>query len=53
MRGYRVEPAEIEGTLRQHHSVRDVVVAVQDAANRNKSLVAYVVMDTNHDAGNP
>jgi amino acid adenylation domain-containing protein/non-ribosomal peptide synthase protein (TIGR01720 family) len=49
VRGYRVEPAEIEWALRQHHSVRDVVVTVQDAANRDKSLVAYVVMDTNHD----
>ena len=53
VRGYRVEPAEIEWTLRQHHSVRDVVVAVQDAANREKSLVAYVVMDTSHDAAIP
>lgn len=53
VRGYRVEPAEIEWTLRQHHSVRDVVVAVQDAANRDKSLVAYVVMNTNYDPAIP
>jgi len=48
VRGYRVEPGEIEWALRQNQAVRDVVVAVQEV-NRGKSLIAYVVMDANQE----
>ena len=53
VRGYRVEPAEIEFALRQHLSVRDVVVAVQETADREKSLIAYVVVEANEDPAIP
>ncbi len=43
LRGYRIEPGEIEATLREHPAVRDVVVALRDDAESQKMLVAYVV----------
>jgi amino acid adenylation domain-containing protein/non-ribosomal peptide synthase protein (TIGR01720 family) len=42
VRGFRVEPGEIEVRLRQHPGVRDVVVAVRPVNGANE-LVAYVV----------
>ena len=43
IRGYRVEPGEIEALLRQYPSVRDaVVIARKDLADQHR-LVAYVV----------
>ena len=44
VRGYRVEPGEIESALMQHDGVREAVVAAQGRENGDKSLVAYVVM---------
>ncbi len=44
IRGHRIELGEIETTLRQHDSVKDVVVrAVGDTKETNKRLVAYVI----------
>jgi amino acid adenylation domain-containing protein/FkbM family methyltransferase len=40
VRGYRVEPGEVEGALRRHPAVRDAAVAVRGGA-----LVAYVVAE--------
>ena len=42
VRGFRVEPGEIESRLRTHPAVRDVVVAVRQNGGANE-LVAYVV----------
>ena len=42
VRGFRVEPGEIESRLRAHPAVRDVVVAARQIGGANE-LVAYVV----------
>ena len=41
--GYRIEPGEIDGILREHGGVRDVVVLPRATEHGNKHLVAYVV----------
>ncbi len=43
LRGYRIEPGEIETLLRRHMQVRDVVVLVRETGAHNQQLVAYVV----------
>jgi amino acid adenylation domain-containing protein len=43
IRGFRVEPGEIETILLQHPGVQEVVVAGRDGAGGPKELVAYVV----------
>uniref|UniRef100_A0A832GZZ6 Amino acid adenylation domain-containing protein n=1 Tax=Oscillatoriales cyanobacterium SpSt-402 TaxID=2282168 RepID=A0A832GZZ6_9CYAN len=45
LRGIRIEPGEIETTLRQVPGVRDGVVMARELGNNDKSLVAYVVLD--------
>ena len=45
LRGFRIEPGEIESLLKERCDVRDsVVVALSDATHR-KRLVAYVISD--------
>ncbi len=43
IRGFRVEPAEIEAVLTGHDAVRDAVVITIDDDRAGKRLIAYVV----------
>jgi natural product biosynthesis luciferase-like monooxygenase protein len=45
VRGYRIEPGEVEATLRQYPGVRDVAVVVRDDKAGDKQLVAFVASD--------
>ena len=47
VRGFRIEPGEVEAELRQHPSVKASVVVARDDMSGNQLLVAYVVPDGN------
>ncbi|MCX4094353.1 non-ribosomal peptide synthase/polyketide synthase [Nocardia sp. alder85J] len=51
VRGFRVEPGEVEAVLAQHPSVTRAVVTALDAGAAGKRLVGYVVLDRTGAAG--
>jgi len=48
LRGYRIEPGEIEAVLRRHQQMREAVVVMRDESGE-KRLVAYIVSEAGPD----
>jgi amino acid adenylation domain-containing protein len=44
VRGYRIEPAEVEATLARHPSVREAAVAARQDVTGELTLAAYIVV---------
>jgi acyl-coenzyme A synthetase/AMP-(fatty) acid ligase len=45
LHGHRIEPGEIEATLREHPGVRDAVVVARDIAGCGPQLAAYLIAE--------
>ena len=52
VRGYRVEPGEVEEVLRRHERVRDALVMVREDIVGDRRLVAYIVPTSAGSASN-
>lgn len=48
VRGFRVEPGEIESILKQHKGIRDAVVLLKEYAPGDNRVVSYLIPDTQH-----
>ena len=53
LRGYRIEPGEIENVLRQHQAVRETAVVIQQYGSDDQRLTAFVVPARNHNPDLP
>jgi amino acid adenylation domain-containing protein len=45
LRGFRIEPGEIETVLKKHPAVRDCVALLRENGNESEQLVAYLVAE--------
>jgi amino acid adenylation domain-containing protein len=50
VRGYRIEPGEIEEALARHSAVRDIVVMAREDAPDDRRLVAYLTIQADQPA---
>ncbi|MBF0518230.1 MAG: amino acid adenylation domain-containing protein [Nitrospirae bacterium] len=45
IRGYRVEPGEIECRIKEHHLVKDAAVIATDSDSTEKELTAFIILN--------
>ncbi|MDB6121031.1 MAG: amino acid adenylation domain protein [Pedosphaera sp.] len=48
LRGYRIEPGEIEAVLKLHTAIAEVVVHLQGEVLGNRQLAAYLILEPGH-----
>jgi amino acid adenylation domain-containing protein len=53
LRGFRIEPGEIEAVLSEHPAVQEVVVTLRQETGGNRRLVAYLVASQGQQAPTP
>ena len=53
VRGYRVEPAEIEGVLATHPDIGQAAVTMHDLGGGDKHIAAYYTLPPGRDAPGP
>jgi len=50
VRGFRVEPGEVEAALTRHPAIADAAVALREAGHGDRRLIAYLLPDAAHAA---